>query len=467
MPKYDVDLFVIGGGSAGVRLGRMSAAFGARVMLAESGRLGGTCVNVGCVPKKLLVYGSAFREEVEDMRGYGWSVGDVSHDWGTLFGNKDAEIERLNSIYGRILTSAGVEIVRGRARVTGPHSVEVNGKTVTAERIAVCTGGAPRRPDISGVEYAITSDEAFELKSCPKRVLVVGGGYIGLEFAGIFNGYGAQVTLIHRGRHVLRGFDQTVRERIEVELEKKGIDVRTGTEVRAITKTERGLSVEVSGVGELSDDLVLDEDKARVEVDCVLFAVGRIPATSGIGLSELGIELSRRGDIPVNGDYQTSVPSIYAMGDIIAYPRLTPVALAQGMYLARKLYGAGSEAVSYDNVATAVFSQPTIATVGLTEEEARHQCDCVDVYESAFRPMKLTMTDRQERAWMKILVDVHTDKVLGLHMIGDHAAEIMQGLAVAMTCGVTKAQLDATIGIHPTSAEEFVTMRTRSRRLES
>ncbi|MCO4746661.1 MAG: glutathione-disulfide reductase [Proteobacteria bacterium] len=466
MAKYDVDLFVIGGGSAGVRLSRMAAGFGASVMLAESGRLGGTCVNVGCVPKKLLVYGSAFREEVEDMAGFGWTVEGMKHDWSKLFANKDEEIGRLNGIYERMLVGAGVQLVRGRASVTGPHSVEINGKVVTAERIAVCTGGAPRRPSIPGAELAITSDEAFTLKACPKRVLVVGGGYIGLEFAGIFQGYGAEVTLMHRGGHVLRGFDQALREHIEVELRRKGIEVRTETEVVSIKKTDTGLAVEISGSKMLSDDLVLEACNEVCEYDVVMFAVGRVPATSGMGLAEIGVKMDRRGQIEVNGEYETSVPSIYAMGDIIDYPRLTPVALAQGMYLARKLYGPGSAAVRYDNVATAVFSQPNIGTVGLTEREALEKCYVVDVYESSFRGMKLTMTERKERTWMKILVDGETDKVLGMHMIGPDAGEIIQGFAVAMTCGVTKTQLDATIGIHPTSAEEFVTMRTRARRIE-
>ncbi|TNE91873.1 MAG: glutathione-disulfide reductase [Deltaproteobacteria bacterium] len=464
--SYDVDLFVIGGGSAGVRLSRMASGFGARVALAESGRLGGTCVNVGCVPKKLLVYGSEFRTELADMAGFGWHVEGVSHDWKKLFANKDAEIARLNTIYGRILERAGVVVHHGRARITDPHTVEVNGQRITAERIAVCTGGFPRRPQIPGGDLAITSDEAFELEACPKRVIVVGGGYIGLEFAGIFKGYGAEVTLVHHGRHVLRGFDQSVRERIEDEVRAHGIDLRTGSEIQRLSRTDEGIVAELSPRGVASDDLVLCEDPDRLVADVVLYAIGRVPATDGLGLDELGVERDRHGAIVVNGEYETSVPHILALGDIIAYPRLTPVALAQGMYVARKLYGPGSEAIRYDTVATAVFSQPNIGTVGLTEDEARGRCACVDVYESSFRPMKLTMTGRQEKTYMKILVDGDTDKVLGFHMIGPDAGEIIQGLAVALTCGVTKTQLDATIGIHPTAAEEFVTMRTRARRLD-
>lgn len=449
-----------------MRLSRMASGFGARVALAESGRLGGTCVNVGCVPKKLLVYGAEFRAEVADMAGYGWNVEGVSHDWKKLFANKDAEITRLNGIYGRILKSAGVDVIAGRARVTEPHTVEVNGRSITAERIAICTGGSPRRPNIPGAELAITSDEAFELSECPKRVVVVGGGYIGLEFAGIFHGYGAEVTLVHHGRHVLRGFDQSVRERVEEEVRRAGIDLRTNIEIRSLAKTDDGICVELAPKG-ISDDLLFEEECEKLGADVVLYAIGRVPATDGLGLDELGVERDRNGAVVVNGEYESNVPHILALGDIIAYPRLTPVALAQGMYVARKLYGPGSASIRYDTVASAVFSQPNIGTVGLTEEEARRRCPVVDVYESSFRPMKLTMTDRQERTYMKILVDGETDAVLGLHMVGPHAGETIQGLAVALTCGVTKAQLDATIGIHPTAAEEFVTMRTRARRLES
>jgi glutathione reductase (NADPH) len=456
--SFDVDLFVIGGGSAGVRLARMAAGFGARVALAESGRLGGTCVNVGCVPKKLLVYGSELRTTLADMQGYGWQVQGLTHDWGALFANKHAEITRLNGIYERMLVNAGVTIHRGRARLTDPHTVEVAGARITAERIAICTGGEPRRPLIPGGELAITSDEAFELQEAPRRVIVVGGGYIGLEFAGIFHGYGAEVTLVHHGDKVLRGFDEDIRDRVVAELEARGITVRTGTEIRSLARSEQGIVATLGSKGGA-------EDTGEVEADVVMYAIGRIPATEGLGLDELGVARDASGAIVVSGEYESTVPHIVALGDIIADPRLTPVALAQGMYLARKLYGPGSTPVRYDAVATAVFSQPPIGTVGLTEQEAVARHEVVDVYESSFRPMKLTMTERRERTYMKILVDGRTDRVLGMHMLGPDAGEILQGLSVAMTCEVTKAQLDATIGIHPTAAEEFVTMRTRARRV--
>jgi len=425
----------------------MAAGFGARVAVIEERYLGGTCVNVGCVPKKLFVYGSHVRDELEQAAGYGWQLGEPSFCWPVMLGNKDAEISRLNGVYGRILGSAGVEIIEGRGRLAGPHQVAVGDRTLTAARVLVATGSWPYVPDIPGVEHAITSNEAFHLPELPERVLVVGGGYIAVEFAGIFSGLGAQVTQIYRREMILRRFDGDVRRFVADEMVKKGVDLRFSVNLAAI---ERRGDLRVCT---LTDGSVL-------EVDCVLMATGRLPLSQGLGLEELGVELTSRGGVVVDVDYRSSVPWVLAVGDVIDHIQLTPVALAEGMYVARTHFGGlDVPCVDYTNIPTAIFSQPPIGTVGLSEEAARLDHD-VAIYRSTFRPMKLTMTDSTERTLMKLVVDRQTDRVLGCHMVGPEAGEIIQGFAVALRCGATKSHFDHTLGIHPTAAEEFVTMRT-------
>lgn len=444
--QYDFDLFVIGAGSGGVRAARISGSYGARVAVAESKYLGGTCVNAGCIPKKLLYFGSHFAEDFEDARAYGWDSARPSFDWPTLVRNKDKEIERLNGVYQRLLKNAGVELVWGRARVVGPNEVEVSGKRYTAANILVATGGYPRLPRIPGHELAITSDEAFHLDKLPERVVVTGGGYIAVEFAGIFNGLGAKVTQVFRGLHLLRGFDDDIRAFLAEEMRKKGIDLRANATPCRIEKQGDHICVEL-------------EDGTEIETDCVLFAIGRLPSTRGLGLEEVGVKMTPEGAVLVDDGFKSSVPSIYAIGDVIERVRLTPVAIAEAMALSGALFRGKPVQMDYTNIATAVFSQPNVGTVGLTEAEARTKHGKVDVYASTFRPLRHTLSGREERTLMKLIVDRATDRVVGLHMVGPDAGEIVQGFAVAIKCGVTKAQLDATIGIHPTSAEEFVTMR--------
>lgn len=447
MSNFDYELVVIGAGSGGVRASRMAASFGARVAVIEERYLGGTCVNVGCVPKKLFVYGSHFSQDFEHAAGYGWKLGDPKFEWSGMLDNKDAEITRLNGIYDRMLGNAGVEVIEGRGTVAGPHAVQVGDRTLTTDKILVATGSWPFMPRISGIEHAISSNEAFHLTQLPETVLVVGGGYIAVEFAGIFNGLGSQVTQIYRRELFLRRFDVDVREFVAQEVRKKGVDLRFSVNVESIT---------------LDGDTRVCQltDGTELRVDCVLFATGRLPLTQGLGLEEAGVELSNRGGVVVNGEYASTVPSILAVGDVIDHIQLTPVALAEGMYVARSVFGGQDiDRPDYTNIPTAIFSQPPIGTVGLTEEEGRLEHDVV-VYKSTFRPMKLTMTEADERTLMKLVVDRKTDKVLGCHMVGPEAGEIIQGLAVALKCGATKAVFDQTIGIHPTAAEEFVTMRT-------
>lgn len=444
--NHDFDLFVIGAGSGGVRAARMSGAYGARVAIAEAKYLGGTCVNAGCIPKKLLYYASHFAEEVEDARGYGWDATLPAFDWPTLIRNKDKEIERLNGVYQRLLKNAGVEILWGRARVVDPNAVEVGGQRFTVERILIATGGCPRVPEIEGREHVITSDEAFHLDHLPRRVVVVGGGYIAVEFAGIFNGLGAKVTQVYRGLHLLRGFDDDIRSFLAEEMRKKGIDLRPNASVCRVERRNGAYCVEL-------------EDGTEIEADCVLYATGRGANTRWLGLETVGVKLNDEGGIIVDDGFQTSVPSIYAIGDVIDRVRLTPVAIAEGMALSRMLFRGEPPRMDYTNIPTAVFSQPNVGTVGLTEAQAREVCAKVDVYASTFRPLRYTLGHREERTLMKLVVDRTTGRVLGCHMVGPDAGEIVQGFAVAIKCGATKAQFDATVGIHPTSAEEFVTMR--------
>lgn len=447
MAKYDFDLFVIGAGSGGVRAGRMAAAMGVKVAIAEDRHLGGTCVNVGCVPKKLFVYASHVAEEFEQAQGFGWSAGAPVFDWPTLRDNKTREIERLNSVYRNLLVNSGCELIDGRATLVGPHEVAVGERTYTAERILVAVGGWPNIPQFPGSEHVISSNEVFYLDQFPKRALVVGGGYIAVEFAGIFAGLGAQTDLIYRGDMFLRGFDEEVRAFTAEEVAKKGVNLRFNSNIKAIEKQPDG-----SLLAHLEDGSVL-------ETDLVMYATGRNPKVEGLGLEALGIEQARNGAIVVNDQFQSSLPSVYAIGDVIDRVQLTPVALAEGMALVRNLYGGQNQTVDYELIPTAVFCQPNIGTVGLTEEQARARYSDVDVYKSSFRAMKHTLSGSQERTFMKMLVDRDSDRVLGVHMVGAEAGEIIQGIAVALKAGATKAVFDATIGIHPTAAEEFVTMR--------
>jgi glutathione reductase (NADPH) len=443
----DFDVFVIGGGSGGVRAGRIAASLGARVGLCESARMGGTCVNLGCVPKKLMVYASRFADSFEDAEGFGWQVGSREHSWDQLVANKDRELERLNRIYEGMLERAGVQLCWGRGVITGPHTVQVGAQTYTAERILIATGSRSWKPDLPGVEYAITSDEAFGLGALPRRVLLVGGGYISVEFAGIFLGCGAEVDIVHRGSALLRGFDGDLQSHLQTELEARGIGLHLNMEIRGIRKVTAGLEVELS-------------DGSTRGADCVLFATGRLPNTEGLIEGGLDVELSERGAVQVNAQFQSSVESIYAVGDVIERAQLTPVALAEGMWLAHHLFGEPRAPVAYDNIPTAVFSTPSVATVGMSEERARGTGERITIYRSTFRPMVHTLSGRQERNLMKLVVRDRDQRVLGCHMVGENAAEIIQGLAVALTCGATKQQFDATLGIHPSAAEEFVTMRT-------
>ncbi|MFJ2318601.1 glutathione-disulfide reductase [Pseudomonas sp. NPDC087817] len=446
---YDFDLYVIGAGSGGVRAARFAAGFGAKVAVAESRYLGGTCVNVGCVPKKLLVYGAHFAEDFEQASGFGWSLGEANFDWATLIANKDREINRLNGIYRNLLVNSGVTLHEAHAKITGPHEVEVNGERFTAKNILIATGGWPQIPEIPGREHAIGSNEAFFLKELPKRVLVVGGGYIAVEFAGIFHGLGANTTLLYRGDLFLRGFDGSVRKHLQEELTKRGLDLQFNADIARIDKQADG-----SLKATLKDGRVL-------EADCIFYATGRRPMLDNLGLENTDVQLTDKGFIKVDEQYQTSEPSILALGDVIGRVQLTPVALAEGMAVARRLFKPEQyRPVDYKMIPTAVFSLPNIGTVGLTEEEAREAGRDVVIFESRFRPMKLTLTECQEKTLMKLVVDGKTDKVLGCHMVGPDAGEIVQGLAIALKAGATKRDFDDTIGVHPTAAEEFVTMRT-------
>lgn len=447
MSSFDYDFFVIGAGSGGVRAARIAGQLGARVGIAEDRFFGGTCVNIGCVPKKLFVYASHFAEEFEDAAGFGWTVGERSFDWPKLVANKSAEIERLNGIYERILQNAGVTIHQARATVAGPNAVSVGGKTVTADHILVATGGKPYVPDIRGREHAAISDDMFYLEKFPERIAVVGGGYIAVEFAGIMNGLGAQVTQLYRGPHFLRGFDDDLRHFLCDEMRKKAIDVRFNATVERIEKRSGDYCAELS-------------DGTEIAADLVLYATGRVPNTEGLGLAEVGVELAANGAIVADKAFRTAVPSIHAIGDVIDRVQLTPVALGEGMWLARHLFGeTPAEPFDYDCVPSAVFSQPALGTVGLTEAAARGQYGGVDVYISEFKALKHTLSGSEERSLMKLIVDRASDRVVGAHMAGPEAGEIIQGLAIAMKMGATKAQFDATVGIHPTAAEEFVTMR--------
>jgi glutathione reductase (NADPH) len=440
------DFVVIGGGSGGVRAARMAASYGAKVVLVEEGRLGGTCVNVGCIPKKLLVYASHFAEDFADAAGFGWTVAKPSFDWAQLIANKDIEIARLNGVYARLLDDAGVERVQGRARLVGPEEIEVGGRRIRGRYLLVAVGGRPRPAAIPGGELAITSNEAFALPRLPARTLVVGGGYIAVEFAGILHGLGSHVTQVHRGDLFLRGFDDDVRIHLATEMRRRGIGLRFGVAVAELRRVDGGIEARLSNGNTL-------------EVDEVLCAIGRVPNTDDLGLADAGVAMRSDGAIVVDSFSRTNVPSIYAVGDVTDRKNLTPVAIAEGAAVAATLFNGRPTEPDHRDVPSAVFSQPEIGTVGLTEADARAEGE-VDVYRSAFRPLKNTLTGRGERTLMKLVVDRASQRVVGIHVVGPSAGEIVQGFAVAVKMGATKAQLDATIGIHPTAAEELVTMRT-------
>jgi len=447
MPKYDYDLITLGAGSGGVRATRMAGGYGARTAIAEKSRVGGTCVLRGCVPKKLLIYGAHFAEDFEDARAYGWTPGPAAFDWPALIAAKNKELDRLEGIYERILRDNSVEILPGKAVLADAHTVEVDGKTATAEKILLAVGGWPETPDIPGIEHVISSNEALELPELPKSMVIVGGGYIAVEFAGIFNALGADVTLIIRSANILRGFDEDVRDALADELGKKGIRILCETQVRSIEKCDDGYSVRITGEEELRTGLVM-------------YATGRRPNTDGIGLEAAGVRVNGRGAVCVDEWSRTSVENIFALGDCTDRVNLTPVAIAEGRAFAETQFNGNPIRMSYENIPSAVFSQPPVGTVGLTEEQAS-ALGPVDVYLSRFKPMRHTLTGRDERVMMKLIVERATDRVLGCHMVGMDAPEIVQGLGIALVCGATKAQFDATIGIHPTAAEEFVTMRTK------
>lgn len=451
MTDFDCDLFVIGAGSGGVRAARMAAGRGARVVCAEERDLGGTCVNVGCVPKKLFVYASHYREDFEEARNFGWDVSASKLDWARLRDNKSAEIARLNDVYDRLLADAGVELLLGQAKIEGPGEVSVNGSRYSCKSILIATGGWPYVPEFPGSEYVKTSNDMFFLESLPSRAVVVGGGYIAVEFAGILHGLGVEVTQLYRGPMFLRGFDQDCREFLAREMLKKGINLQFNQNVAEIKKSGGGYTV------------VLDNGKT-LETELVLYATGRRALTDGLGLETVAVEQRENGSIIADEYFATGESGIYALGDVKGGIELTPVALAEGMALVETLFGAGPTTVDYEHIATAVFSQPNMATVGLTEEAAMERYPELDVYTSEFRHMKHTISGSDEKTLMKLLVDRKSDRVVGLHMIGADAGEIVQGMAVAMKAGATKAVFDSTIGIHPTAAEEFVTMREPSRR---
>ncbi|HAU56279.1 MAG TPA: glutathione-disulfide reductase [Comamonadaceae bacterium] len=451
MPPYHYQLFVIGGGSGGVRAARIAASLGARVAIAESFRYGGTCVIRGCVPKKLLVYAAHFAEDFADAQGLGWTVPPAEFSWPQLIAAKNREIARLSSLYEKNLQGARVEVMHGAARLVDAHTVAVNGQHITAEHILVATGGTPFVPQISGIEHAITSNEVFDLPQLPRRVLMVGGGYIAVEFAGIFHGLGAQVTLCYRGEQVLRGFDDDVRAHLHDAMVTKGIAVRLHEDVTQIEKRSDGsLAVTLAGA-----------PGAPLVVDAVLYATGRVPNTQGLGLEEVGVALDGAGAIPVDAFGQTCVASIHAVGDVTDRIALTPVAIREGAALAQTLFGPDRTPADLSTVPSAVFSQPPIGIVGLTEAQALEQTGSIDIYSARFRSMRHTLSGRDERTLVKLVVDTASQRVLGAHMVGADAPEIIQGLAIAIRMGATKADFDATVALHPTAAEEFVTLRDK------
>ncbi len=446
--KYDYDLVTIGAGSGGVRATRMAAEYGARACIIEESRVGGTCVIRGCVPKKLLVYAAHFADDFADSGGFGWNLGDKKFDWARLITAKNQEIDRLNGIYINNLKKAGAEIIEGRGVLTDPHTVEVGGRSITARHILIAVGSRPSMLKVPGIKHAISSNEALDLMALPKRIAIVGAGYIAVEFAGIFNALGVEVTEILRADKVLRGFDEDIRTLLGDEMVKRGIDLRTETTVASIAKQKDGYMLSLS-------------DNTSLKVDLVMYATGRAPNTDGLGLVEAGVDLDRKGAVVVDQYSQSSVPSIYAVGDVTDRVNLTPVAIKEGAAVAETLFNDNPGKVDHTNIPTAVFSQPPIGTVGLTEEQARAKKKKVDVYTSQFKPMKHTLSGRDEISFMKMVVEHRSDRVLGCHMLGGDAPEIIQGLGVAMKCRAKKSHFDATVGVHPSAAEEFVTMKSK------
>ncbi len=447
LEAFDYDLFVIGAGSGGVRACRIAASLGARVAVAEERYFGGTCVNVGCVPKKLYSYAAHYFDDFEDSKGFGWDFDNLRFDWGVLKGNKDIEINRLNDIYKSILSSNQVDIFETRARISGPNEVQVDGKTVSAKNILIAVGGWPWTPEFPGSELTISSNDVFAMDQLPAEIVVMGGGYIAVEFASIFSRLGCKTSLIYRGDKLLRGFDEDVRTFITAEIGNH-VDLYLEKDIEKITKQDNRLELSL-------------KSGSKLICDSVLAATGRLPLTDDLGLDSVGVELASNGAIKVNEHFQTAEPSIYAVGDVIDRIALTPVALAEGQIVARALFSGDTKAMDYKNIATAVFCHPNIGTVGLSEQEALDADLQIDVYESVFRPMKHTLSGRDEKSMIKLIVDRDSDRVVGFHLVAADAGEIVQGLSVAINCGATKADFDRTIGIHPTLAEEFVTMRTK------
>ena len=480
MSEFDFDLFVIGAGSGGTRAARIAAGHGARVAVAEERFLGGTCVNVGCIPKKLFVYASHFAEDFEDAAGFGWRCSpeaasnrgaeSPAFDWSTLVANKDREIERLNGIYRGLIEGAGARLYDARATIVGPHSIDVAGSTVSARYILVATGGEPTLPDVPGIEHAIRSDDVFYLDRLPGRLIVVGGGYIAVELAGVFAGLGVEVTQLYRGPLFLRGFDDDIRRALAEEMRKRGVDLRFDANVSAIERIANGAGggagvrafLAAPGGGEGARGAGVDPE--MLEADLILYATGRHPNTAGLGLENAGVATARNGSVVVDAWSRTNVEHVYAVGDVTDRINLTPVAIREGHCFAETVFNDNPISPDHDDVPTAVFSQPAIGTCGLTEAEAAARYPIVDVYLSSFRPLKHTLTGRDQRSVMKLLVDAETDRVIGCHLLDPDAAEIVQGVGIAMKCGATKAQFDRTMAIHPTAAEEIVTMRTPARR---
>jgi len=449
MPRYDFDLLTIGAGSGGVASSRRAGSYGARVAICEELRVGGTCVLRGCIPKKLLVYGAQFADAFADAEGFGWTVPPADFDWPKLIEAKDKEIGRLSQIYINMLNNAGVEIIDGHAALTDPHSVEVAGRTYTAENILIATGSWPETPNLPGIEHVISSNEALDLKKLPSRIVIVGGGYIAVEFAGIFSGFGSEVVELIRRPELLYGFDDDIRVALGEEMRLRGVDIRGRTQVARIDKVATGYIVTTTA-GD------------KVETDLVMYATGRRPNTKGMGLEEVDVRINEAGAVVVDEWQRSSVPNIYAIGDVTDHINLTPVAIAEGRAIAETLFNDNPVKMDHANVPSAVFSQPPIGTVGLTEERARQEYGEVDVYIARFKPMKNTLSGREERTLMKLVVDQRSDRMLGCHMLGPDAPEIVQGLAIAIKSGATKRMFDQTVGIHPSAAEEFVTMREKT-----
>jgi glutathione reductase (NADPH) len=446
MTDFDYDLFVIGAGSGGVRAARMASSYGARVGICENFKVGGTCVVRGCIPKKLFVYASHVTEDHATAKGYGWSGEAPTFSWPTLLANKDKEIDRLNGLYKQTLSNNNVDLFEKKGVMIDAHTIDLEGQTVTADKVLVATGGWPSMPDIPGIEHVISSNEAFHLETWPEQVIIVGGGYIAVEFAGIFNGLGVQTTQLYRKDQILRGFDVDVRNSVATEMRKKGVDIQVNTDIASIEKTADGLVATL-------------RDGGTLQADVIMYATGRVPSTGGMGLEALGVAMRDNGAIIVDENYRTSVDNIFSLGDCIDRMQLTPVAIAEAMAFTATQFNNVPTPMDYENVATAVFSQPPVGTVGLTEEEARAKYGEIVIFKSDFRPLLHTLGGSEERTMMKLIVDKASDRVVGVHMVGMDAGEIIQGIGVAVKCGATKAQFDATMAIHPTAAEEFVTMR--------